>query len=219
MSNEKIIQEQYQKRLNTEQLYSSVYANLAGEERFEKTKKLLQQFFSDLSNKTVLEIGAGQGHNVEMLMKCGFARKNISLNELLPERISAIKENYSDLTLYEGDALKIETEAKFDCVFQSTVFTSVLKQEDRVKLAKKMWDLLNPGGIILWYDFIYNNPANKNVRKVSVSNLLKLFPNSKEKKISKVTLAPPIGRRVGEWYPIFNLPFLRTHAIGILKKE
>ena len=81
-----------------------------------------------------------------------------------------------------------------------------------------MLDLLNPNGIILWYDFIYNNPKNEHVKKVSVNELKLLFSISKKIYYKKITLAPPIGRKTGRLYKIFNIPVLRSHILAVIKK-
>ena len=79
-----------------------------------------------------------------------FQIQNIYFNELLPERVLAIKSNYPNTIVFEGNAIEIDFDKKFDVIFQSTVFTSILSQADREKLAEKMLNLLNPNGIILW---------------------------------------------------------------------
>jgi phospholipid N-methyltransferase len=216
---EEKIKEQYGKRVGKDAIYQGTYSDLAATERIKRTAKMLEDFISDRENKKVLEIGAGQGHNVPMFEALGFKRENIFLNELLPDRISAIRSEYPDMIVFEGDALKIETNEKFDVVYQSTVFTSVLNNSERRKLADKMWSLLRPGGVILWYDFIYNNPSNPDVRKVSVAELKTFFTKASRLEIAKVTLAPPIGRRVGKMYNLFNLPFLRTHVLAAFRKD
>ena len=81
-----------------------------------------------------------------------------------------------------------------------------------------MLNLLKPNGIILWYDFIYNNPKNKDVKKVDVKELKSLFSNSSKLYYKKITLAPPIGRKVKKFYKLFNVPFLRSHILAIIKK-
>jgi len=213
------IKKQYENRIAKEDLYNSIYSQLSDRERSAKVIELIKSVFNNPGKRTILEIGAGQGGNVPMLRKCGFTDDNIFLNELLPERILAVKNNYPGIKMYEGDALKVQFNEQYDCVFQSTVFTSVLNDGDRKALADKMWGLLKPGGIILWYDFVYNNPNNKQVRKVSVDELKKLFPLAAAAKIIKITLAPPIGRRIGKFYNLFNLPFLRSHILAVLKKD
>ena len=216
MSLDKEIQEQYHKRMDKSHLYNSVYSILSDQERHLKVKEIMKGYADE--NKTILEIGAGQGSNVPLLLECGFSLDRIFLNELLQERIASAKAKYPSIVLYEGDALKLDITQKFDCVFQSTVFTSILDDNDRQKLAGKMWELLKPGGVILWYDFIYNNPKNPDVKKVSIPEVKKLFPKALRHHISRITLAPPVGRLVGKLYPLFNVPFLRSHILAVFQK-
>ena len=219
MSLQHEITNNYNNRINKDSLYNSTYSKLADIEKQKKIKLLVENFLPITKHTSILEIGAGQGGNIPMLLDMGFTENNIVVNELLPERIAALKTNYHNIKLVEGDALKINVNQTFDIVFQSTVFTSILRNEDRINLATKMWEMLKPGGIILWYDFIYNNPNNSAVKKVGVTEVKKLFPNAVKTKIVKVTLAPPIGRRVGKLYHLVNLPFLRSHILAVFQKQ
>ena len=213
---EEKIKEQYGKRKHLNPLYNSYYSMRTMHERGEKLREMLESHLC--RDKSLLEIGAGHGGNIPMLLMCGFRKENIHLNELLAERIKAINENYKEYKLFEGDFLKIKFEQQYDYVFQSTVFSSILDEDTRKAIANKMWDLLKPGGYILWYDFVYNNPNNDQVRKVSAKEVRKLFPGAEHTEIRKITLAPPIGRRVGKLYSLFNFPFLRTHILALLQK-
>lgn len=81
---------------------------------------------------------------------------------------------------------------------------------------------MKPNGVVLWYDFTFNNPNNPDVRGVPVKRIKELFPSGKIK-IQKVTLAPPIARRMvavsPRLYGLFNLfPFLRTHILCYIQK-
>jgi len=90
-----------------------------------------------------------------------------------------------------GDAAEIDpAEEPFDIVYQSTVFTSILDEGFQQKLADRMWALTKPGGGVLWYDFIYNNPRNPDVRGVPLRRIRELFPHGKIHPW-KITLAPP----------------------------
>lgn len=210
---------QYSKRKASGSLYASgYYVDYVENEIKENIGTFLTSEFKDFKNLTLLEIGAGNGTNAEIFLDFGFKLQNIYFNELLPERISAIKSNYPKNILFEGNAIRINSDEKFDVIFQSTVFTSILNQVDRQKLAEKMLSLLKPNGIILWYDFIYNNPKNKDVRKVDVKELKLLFVKSSSIYYKKITLAPPIGRKVKKFYKLFNIPFLRSHILAIIKK-
>jgi phospholipid N-methyltransferase len=213
---EEKIKEQYNKRAHLNPLYNSYYSMRTMHERGEKLREMLEQH--NCRDKSLLEIGAGHGGNIPMLLTSGFRKENIHLNELLAERIKAIRENFQEYRLFEGDFLTIDFEQKYDYVFQSTVFSSILDEQTRVAIANKMWDLLKPGGYVLWYDFVYNNPRNNQVRKVTANEVLRLFPNASDTEIHKITLAPPIGRRVGKLYSLFNFPFLRTHILALIQK-
>ncbi len=215
MSLDEQIKQQYERR-RYDNRYSSVYARFADAELEAGIGYMVKKYLG--GNSTVLEIGAGHGGNAEFFMHAGIRPEAIFLNELLHDRAQLIRKNYPHLVLYEGNALDIDFDRKFDCVFQSTVFTSILGPGDRKKLAAKMWELLNPGGIILWYDFIYNNPSNPDVRKVSVREMRALFPYATHSEILKITLAPPVGRRVGKFYKLFNVPFLRSHVLAAFRK-
>ncbi len=215
--------ERYERR-NTEEVQkrnSNLYFNhYAVAEKELIYAEILRKHFLNPESLRVLEIGAGSGGNLLFFKRMGVTWTNLYANELLPERLKVLKENYPNIKVFEGDASEINHEDhKFDIVFQSTVFTSILNFDFKKKVADKMWSLLKPGGIILWYDFMYDNPSNKDVKGIGKNEIRKLFSLSTEISFTKVTLAPPIGRRVKKLYPIFNIfPFLRTHIIAVVKK-
>jgi SAM-dependent methyltransferase len=177
-----------------------------------------------LSTKSVLEVGCGSGRNLLDLIRLGFSPRNLVGNELLEERAQVARENLpSAVTIITGDASQIDpSEGVFDIVLQSTVFTSLLDNDFQQKLANRMWELTRPGGGVLWYDFVYNNPNNPDVRGVPLKRVKELFPKATVY-AWRLTLAPPISRLVCKVHPslyaLFNLmPFLRTHLLCWLQK-
>ena len=82
-----------------------------------------------------------------------------------------------------------------------------------------MWEMKSEKGIILWYDFVYDNPFNKDVKGINKKEIKSLFPMASKYIFYKTTLAPPIGRRIKKFYNFFNIlfPFLRTHTIAVIK--
>lgn len=219
------IQDRYEKRKNSEVILrnnTNLYFNHYSQcERELKYKAIFFEKFTDISDKRIIEIGAGTGINIYFFQKTGFDNKHIYANELLPDRFEILKKNFTNINLIEGDAANIDANLRetFDIVFQSTVFTSILDSSFRQVLADRMWNLLKPGGFILWYDFVYDNPKNKDVVGIKKAEIRQLFPQSKKIKFYRTTLAPPIGRRVKKMYHLFNLfPFLRTHVIAVIEK-
>lgn len=147
---------------------------------------------------------------------------SIEGNELIEERCEAFAQLLPNVSLHRGDACELpeNMNGKFDVVFQSTVFTSILDAEFRGKLAGRIWELLRPGGVLLWYDFMYDNPFNRDVKGIPKKEAISLFPESRQVFSQKVTLAPPLGRRAGRWYGFLNyFPFLRTHVVLALQKQ
>jgi len=93
-----------------------------------------------------------------------------------------------------GDALELpEQEQSFDIVMQSLVFTSLLDDDYQQRLAERLWSLVKPGGGILWFDFVYDNPRNRDVRGVPVRRIGELFPHGdlKSWRVERATARPP----------------------------
>ena len=181
--------------------------------------------FPSLSEKKILEVGCGGGSNLAKFIELGFEPRNIIGNELITERAAAARKIIpKEIEIIEGDALKLSfTPNSFDIVFQSTVFSSILDSSFQKELARKMWNFAKPEGGILWYDFTYDNPKNRDVRGIPLKKIKELFP---EGKINhwRLTLAPPISRTVTKIHPslyhIFNMfPFLRTHLLCWIEKS
>jgi ubiquinone/menaquinone biosynthesis C-methylase UbiE len=221
----KKVAERYERRKESELVKkitgNTLFSRFILSERESKYSEIIESKFSSLEGLKVLEIGAGEGGNINFFRKLGLQWENIHANELLPDRFKVLSETYPKITKYEGDAFNLDStlNQSFDIVFQSTVFTSILDAGFKQKLAGKMWDLVKPGGIVLWYDFSFDNPKNKDVKGIKKQEIRNLFKEAKSITFDKTTLAPPIGRRVGKMYPVFNaFPFLRTHLIAVIEK-
>ncbi len=178
-----------------------------------------------LDELRVLEVGCGTGANLLELICLGFSPQYLAGNELLPQRVALARRNLPQAcAVFEGDASALRfQDACFDIVYQSTVFTSLLDAGFQQRLADCMWSWVKPGGAILWYDFVYDNPANPDVRGVPLKRIRQLFPQG-EIACRRVTLAPPISRRVCRIHPsvysIFNaIPWLRTHVLCWIAKK
>lgn len=189
-------------------------------ERELKYLEIIKSKFDDLKELKFLEIGAGSGYNLYFFARHGFRLNNIWANELLEDRFKALRDNFPNCNLIEGNALDIKPGVKYNVILQSTVFSSILSFEIKKKIADMLLGLLDDNGIILSYDFLYDNPKNKDVKGISKKEIQELFNKSSKIEYTKVTLAPPIGRRIGKLYPFINslFPFLRTHCIATIYK-
>lgn len=194
----------------------------------ERQRALLRLFarigWADLAQRRLVEVGCGAGDNLLEFLRLGFAPEHLSGIELLPERCAQARARLpAALVLHEGDASAIDLpERSLDAVFVSTVFSSLLDDTFQQRLANTMWRWVRPGGGVLWYDFTFDNPRNRDVRGVPLARVRALFPGA-QVQARRVTLAPPLARRVCRVHPslytAFNLvPALRTHLLAWIAK-
>jgi SAM-dependent methyltransferase len=194
----------------------------------ERQRAMLRLFrragFTDLATKRLFEVGCGNGGNLLELLRLGFMPEHLGGVELLSDRyLSARRVLPPSVALREGDALQLDlAPSSQDIVFVSTVFSSLLDAGFQHKLASAMWRWVKPGGGVLWYDFTVDNPRNPDVRGVPMRRVRGLFPDGQHD-VCRVTLAPPISRRVTRVHPVLYaalnlLPFLRTHVLVWIAK-
>ena len=109
----------------------------------------------------------------------------------------------------------------FDIVAQLTMFTSILDRAMRREAAAEMQRVLAPAGAILWYDFRYPSPFNRDVRPVRLREIRALFPGWRIDGVT-TTLLPPLARRLARIsfqacaFLESALPLLRSHHLALL---
>lgn len=179
---------------------------------------------SRLDETRVLEVGCGSGHWLRELVQWGVRPDHLVGIDLIDERLSAARARcapHVQLAAASAAALPF-ADGAFDIVLQSTVLTSVLDASIRARIAAEMMRVLRPGGLVLWYDFLVDNPRNRDVRGVDRRELSRLFPDC-ELDVRRVTLAPPIARFLAPrmWTlaaTLSAIPFLCTHYAGTLRR-
>tara|TARA_B100000787_G_C16183307_1_gene293121 strand:- start:201 stop:902 length:702 start_codon:yes stop_codon:yes gene_type:complete len=180
---------------------------------------------SDLSRLDIFEVGCGFGDNLLNLIKLGAKPERISGSDIIDSRVEEARYRLPQAVnvFTEDSSEKSSKEASFDLILQFTVFSSILSDEMQVELANNLMHLLRKDGYILWYDFLYGNPKNANVRGCSKRRVQEIFPDA-QIFFKKVTLAPPLCRSIVRYfpfmYPILNMfPILRTHSFALIKKK
>jgi SAM-dependent methyltransferase len=175
-------------------------------------------------NCRVLEVGCGAGSNLLDMIRLGVEPENILANDLLEARLARARERLpKGVTFLPGDGLELAiTPESVDLALQFTVFSSILDKETIRALAQAIWGWLKPGGALLSYDLAYDNPRNRDVRKIALSELKALFPEATVIR-RRVTLAPPIARHVAwlgrnAFFALSAVPLLRSHNLCLIVK-
>jgi SAM-dependent methyltransferase len=191
--------------------------------------------FFPCNKKRVLEIGCGARGWLPDFESWGVARSNLAGIELCEERakhIQRLLSGYSppsgelpiggaDIRIGDASFLPWANES-FDLIVQSTVFSSLLSSVDRQNVASEMQRVLKPNGLILWYDFVYNNPRNPKVRGIGIAEASQFFPVYLQQS-RLITLAPPIARAIVPytWLTAELLQAIRilnTHRLIVFRK-
>jgi SAM-dependent methyltransferase len=176
-----------------------------------------------LGERRVLDVGCGDGSVLRDLLRYGARPDNLEGIDLLPERIERARELSPNLRFAEGDAAALaHADSSFDLALAFTLFSSILDEETRRRVAGEMLRVLRPGGLALLYDF-WLNPRNPDVRPLGKREVRALFSGCRFD-WRRVTLAPPLVRLLAprSWlacYLLERLPFLRTHYLVAIRKE
>jgi SAM-dependent methyltransferase len=222
-----------------EQRIRTAYARRAGEpcyaesaagrflfqEREREVLGLLErQGFLPLSGSRILEVGCGTGKWLRDLIAWGADPENVYGVELLPASAARARRlSAQAVTIECASATELSfPPGSFDLVIQATVFSSVLDQAMRRRMAAEMLRVLRPNGLILWYDLFMPNPRNPTTRPIGKSEIRDLFPGCRHE-LRRVSLASPIARALAtrSWlgcYLMGMIPGLRTHYLGAFRK-
>jgi ubiquinone/menaquinone biosynthesis C-methylase UbiE len=144
--------------------------------------------------------------------------------DLIPDRVARARELCPrEAHIDCGNAASLAfCNDSFDCVMQFTVFTSVLDLTMKQQMAREMVRVLKNDGILLWYDYHVNNPANRDVRGIRKREIAELFPKC-HIRLHRVSLFPQLARLIAPWswltcYALEHLHLLNTHYLGVIRK-
>ena len=184
-----------------------------------------------LDGKWFLDVGCGAGLQLLEFETWGVRREDLAGLDLNDDRVRRARARLCSSPAAGGKGADIRVadavhlpwpNATFDVVHQSVVFTSIVDADVKKAVAAEMLRVLKPGGVVTWYDFLFDNPKNASVKRVGAREIRSLFPGCTVS-LKRVTLAPPIARRLVPiaWLAavlLEQMVFLNTHYLGIIRK-
>ncbi len=176
---------------------------------------------TNLADLSILEMGCGGGGVLTEYLGFGALPENLYGIDLLFDRVVHAHHvlPVSGLINADGQALPFREHA-FDLVLQSTAISSILDSDLRKNICRDMLRVIKPSGLILSYDF-WLNPTNPQTRGIRPAEIKHLFPNCTYQ-FSRITLAPPIARRLApvSWgFCLFleSLKIFNTHYLVAIR--
>lgn len=170
-----------------------------------------------------LEIGHGRCGWLADLIGWGASETHLHGVEIDLGRAARARRRLPAARLVIADGARLPwPDRSFHLAVLSTVLSSILDPDVRRRIAAETERVLLPGGVLVWYDFAFDNPHNPAVSGIGRGQVRELFCGLRGE-IRRVTLAPPIARRVAprSWWLaelLESLPFLRAHLLGVLVK-
>lgn len=204
-----------------------VRGNLLNNQALERATSaaLSRRYGADLHTCTLLDVGCGYGGHLITMQRFGVEPENLFGIDMDEERVESARRRYPLLNLTVGDARRLPyPDGHFDIITQNVCFSSILDEGVRRQVAAEMLRVLKPEGLILWYDFRYDNPRNRMVRGVGSRQVRSYFPGC-HVTMRSVILFPWLARRMmgPAWTPLFHLAYavrpLRTHLFAVLSRK
>ncbi len=183
----------------------------------------------DVQSAEILDVGCGNGGSVLNFLRLGCKPSSIYGIDRLGERIEEARGRFPNVNFSCGDAsAMMYPDARFDIVFESTMFIQMTDQELASRVAKEMLRVLKPQGYILLVDWRYSKPGNSEYLGLSKKRIKALFECGSQTTICRTfrgALVPPVGRFLSKHAPsLYSLvqltcPVLVGQQTTVLKKD
>ena len=224
---EAAILERYKRRKENGRVYS-IFAPDEFYAEWMVARELLNQLkrhgILNIRDKKVLDVGCGYGSWLRKFVNFGADPCKLHGIDLLEERVKSAKYVHPNMWFKQCNAEAIPfPDQHFDMVIQAVVFTSILDYATKKRIADEMLRVLNDDGLIIWFDFRYDNPWNPDVKGIGKNDLQSLFTGCTFD-FKSVVLAPPITKLLARYsvmacLVLEKIPILRTHYLTIIKKH
>lgn len=178
---------------------------------------------TQLSSLSIAEIGCGSGGVLAEFQLWGAKPEKLVGVDVLYPRLAEAHTRLPEAAFAcaEGQRLPFPSNS-FDLMLQFTAFSSILSPQMKQAMAAEILRVLQPHGILIWYDF-WLNPTNTQTKGIPPQEIAALFPGC-SLDLQKITLAPPLAR----WLVPLSWPFatlleslkiFNSHYLAFIQKK
>ena len=120
---------------------AEAYIKMSEEYRGDLLVRILNKYLEE--GKSVLELGMGAGKELEILAM----KYPVTGSDSAQPFLDIFRERNQDINLLLLDAINLETDQTFDCIFSNKVLHQLYRKELKESLTRQ-WEILNPGGLV-----------------------------------------------------------------------
>lgn len=130
----------------------------------------------DLASARILDVGCGAAGEFANFLRWGASLDGLFGAELMLPRARAAHRVWGARVVNASGAALPFADASFDLVSQNVVFSSIVDDALRARVAQEMLRVLRPGGWLLWYDAARSRNRDPHFRDVPADEVRSLFP-------------------------------------------
>lgn len=190
--------------------------------------RALRSIHPDTQSMQVLDVGCGDGANLWLLERLGFAGFNLFGIDIQEDRIAKARENkpFPNFECMDAACQRF-SDNTFDITMESTLFIHLTDDHLAAQIATEMVRVTKRNGYLVLTDWRYPKPGNshyKALTKQRISSLFRVGNYTEASGTFRGPLLPPVGRFLSRYFasayfPIHALfPFLSGMVTTVLKK-
>jgi len=191
-------------------------------ERF-LARLLLKHGITSLESLRVFEAGCAGGYTLRLMVQWGARPEHLSGVEIDASAAAQSSRNSPEIHVHVGSAHDLdEPDQVFDISLAFGLFSRVLDEDLAHGIARELFRITKPGGLIVIYDLQRKDTRNRRTHAVEEDDIRRWFPKC-PLRVRSITVDPLIAGLAGRYAPwlygtLAAIPQLRTHAVYVLRR-
>jgi len=191
-------------------------------ERF-LARTLVKHGITSLDHLRVFDAGCSTGYNLRLMVQWGARPQHLAGMDIDAEAIASFAALSPEIRGHTGSAEDVpEPDQAFDLSLAFTLFGSVFDEDVAAAIARELFRITKPGGLIVVYDVRRKNLGNPGTHAVDEDDIRRWFPKC-PLRMRSISVASPLAHIVGRYAPwlygaLAAIPPLRSHAFCVLRR-